>query len=235
MKTELEKLKKQMIQASLLVAQTFTQAAQLIGSPRQFHMARLSRSMRRPSESLRFGVASCLIMVGVYYFVVGAVTSVKSPTAFFVGGALFNLAHLAMMGAAYAIPAKLITPSARVGTLFECVFYASILLPVAAFLSQPVAHMQVSVLISEPFDFSMGYQPALTKQIFDSASARYANFLVTIAYVYLSFLVYVGFRVSGGISSVRAAVSAVCGFFVFLGYQVLIVLPLNQQFLRAIT
>lgn len=207
----------------------------LISAPYRFHCARLDMRKPRGPEAMRYCLVACVAMSALYYLTVGSVTRIHDAPTFVVAGALLNAAHIAVMALIFSLVGKAVCRSVPGQIQFENALYASVVLPIAAFFAQSLMHLQVKALTADPTLFTSAYAPTLRAEVASNVSASVANWIVFFAYLYMSYLVYVGLRVTGGVRRGKALLAVAPAALLVYAYQSIAVLPVTQQFLRAMT
>lgn len=208
---------------------------QLLGQPYRFHRARAWTPGQRLRESVMFaGLASALLVL-LYFVTVSAVVTIKQPIFFLLAGGGLNGAHFLMYALVHALGGKLVARQVPMRMHVENVFYATALLPIVAVLSQPLAHAQLVAMLADPSPFAFGYRAAIDAALSHSGLMSAAQVCVGLAYLYFSFLVYVGLRVTTGLPAWRAALAVWPGTMGVFAYQTLVLMPMQQQFVHAVT
>lgn len=227
--------KQRLEQGASILVEMFVGFGTLVSAPYKFHRARLNMRKPRGSEAMRYCLVACVAMSALYYLTVGSVTRIHDATTFVVAGALLNAAHIVVMALIFSLVGKAVCRAVPGPVHFENALYASVVLPIAAFFAQSLMHLQVKALTAEPTLFTSAYAPSLRAEVARSFSASFASWIVLFAYLYMAYLVYVGLRVMGGVRRAKALVAVTPATLLVFGYQAIAILPVTQQFVRAMT
>lgn len=227
--------KQRLEQGASTLVDMFVGLGTLISAPYRFHRARLGTRKPRGPEAMRYCLAACVAMSALYYLTVGSVARVHDAPTFIVAGALLNAVHIAVMALIFSLVGKAVCRAVPGQVQFENALYASVVLPLAAFFAQSLMHLQVKALTADPTLFTSAYVPLLRAEVARSASASVANWVVFFAYLYMAYLVYVGLRVMGGVRRGKALLAVTPAALLVYAYQSVAILPVTQQFVRAMT
>ncbi len=221
--------------ACLMVSMTVRSTLEMIGTPRQFHNSRPKSCTKRLNESVRFCALASIAMASLYFVTVSSAANIKQPFMFLLAGGFINFGHMLVVGAIYALAGKIAAWKLPAQVHFENVFYASALLPFVAFLSQPVAHLQLTAMLADQSDFAFGYRSAFDAALANSTLVAWSYAGIAFAYLYFAYLNYVGLRVTTALPRWRTLAAVVPGTFGLFLYQSIVILPLTQLFVRATT
>jgi hypothetical protein len=228
-------LKTQLLQIASQTTGTLTAATELIGSPRQFHQTRKRRRNTRLGESMRFAVVSSVAMIGMYFLTVSAVKKITDPTTFLILGGFLNLGHLLAMAAIVGLVGRLVLRDIPLKIHLENVLYATALLPILAFLAQPLMYAQLTAYLADPHQFSFDYSPMLARIMRSSTAASVCNWVVIAGYVAFGYFMYLGLRITASVSHWRTIAVVAPSMLTIFAYQAVVIMPSTQQFVIAMT
>ena len=228
-------LKKRFLQASALATGTITSGIELLGNPRRFHSVRKRRRSTRLNESIRFAVATSVLMIAMYFVTVSSEATINGATAFLTLGAFLNLAHLLAMAGIVGIVGRVVVPQVPLRVHIENVLYATAVLPIVALFAQPLMDAQLRAVLADSHLFTFGYRPSLAAIMDASPAASVCDIVVRAGYAWFAALVYFGLRVAADVSRWRAIAVVAPAMLGILLYQGLVILPSTQQFVHAMT
>ena len=94
---------------------------------------------------------------------------------------------------------------------------------------------QLQAYLSDRSQFSASLHSTMADVVASSSSATLYNFVVLLTYGYFARIVYVGLRVTAGVSAWRAAAVMLPSLLVIYAYQYFVMMPSTQQFVHAMT